>query len=73
MFAKFEKIKNKPKFLIADTIKTKGVKFMEHTEVMKKINIIIGMQALRTIKIFKSSKILYQKINLLIKKEKMLT
>ena len=25
VFAKFEKIKNKPKFLIADTIKGKGV------------------------------------------------
>ena len=31
-----KKSKIKPKFLIADTIKGKGVKFMEHTEVMKK-------------------------------------
>ena len=35
IFAKFSKIKNKPKFLIADTIKGKGVNFMEHTNVMK--------------------------------------
>ena len=61
VFAKFEKIKNKPKFLIADTIKGKGVKFMEHTEVMKKINIIIGMQALRTIKIFQKLKKFFTK------------
>jgi transketolase len=32
---KFLKIRNKPKFLIADTIKGKGVDFMEHTKVMK--------------------------------------
>ena len=32
---KFSNIKNKPKFLIADTIKGKGVSFMEHTKVMK--------------------------------------
>ena len=43
---------------------------MEHTEVMKKINIIIGMQALRTIKIFQKLKKFFTKINLLIKKEK---
>jgi transketolase len=36
IFSKFKKIKNKPKFLIADTIKGKGVNFMEHTSVMKK-------------------------------------
>ena len=36
IFIKFSKIKNKPKFLIADTIKGRGVKFMEHTQVMKK-------------------------------------
>lgn len=35
IFSKFQKIKNKPKFLIADTIKGKGVDFMEHTKVMK--------------------------------------
>jgi transketolase len=35
IFTKFSKIKNKPKFLIADTIKGKGVNFMEHTKVMK--------------------------------------
>ncbi len=35
IFLKFLKIKNKPKFLIADTIKGKGVDFMEHTNVMK--------------------------------------
>tara|TARA_B100000965_G_scaffold19470_1_gene14553 strand:- start:13830 stop:14819 length:990 start_codon:yes stop_codon:yes gene_type:complete len=35
IFSKFLKIKNKPKFLIADTIKGKGVDFMEHTKVMK--------------------------------------
>jgi len=32
---KFLKIRNKPKFLIADTIKGKGVDFMEHPKVMK--------------------------------------
>ena len=31
VFAKFEKINNKPKFLIADTIKGKGVSFMENS------------------------------------------
>ena len=36
---KILKIKNKPKFLIADTIKGKGVNFMEHTKVMKSNNI----------------------------------
>jgi transketolase len=36
VFKKFIKIKNKPKFLIADTIKGKGVSFMEHPKVMKK-------------------------------------
>ena len=35
IFTKFLKIKNKPKFLIADTVKGKGVNFMEHTKVMK--------------------------------------
>ena len=35
VFEKFSNIKNKPKFLIADTIKGKGVGFMEHTKVMK--------------------------------------
>ena len=35
IFTKFSKIRNKPKFLIADTIKGKGVNFMEHTNVMK--------------------------------------
>ena len=36
VFKKFKKIKNKPKFLIADTVKGKGVNFMEHTQVMKR-------------------------------------
>ena len=36
IFKKFSKIKNKPKLLIADTIKGKGISFMEHTKVMKK-------------------------------------
>ena len=36
VFNNFSKIKNKPKLLIADTIKGKGVSFMEHPEVMKK-------------------------------------
>ena len=36
IFSKFKKIRNKPKFLIADTIKGKGVSFMEHINVMKK-------------------------------------
>ena len=36
VFKKFSRIKNKPKLLIADTIKGKGVSFMEHTRVMKK-------------------------------------
>jgi hypothetical protein len=31
-----KKINNKPKFLILDTIKGKGVSFMEHTKVMQK-------------------------------------
>lgn len=35
---KILKIKNKPKFLIADTIKGKGINFMEHTKVMKSNN-----------------------------------
>ncbi len=35
IFTKFLKIKNKPKFLIADTVKGKGVNFMEHIKVMK--------------------------------------
>ena len=36
IFSKFKKIRDKPKFLIADTIKGKGVDFMEHPNVMKK-------------------------------------
>lgn len=36
IFLKFKKIKNKPKFIIADTVKGKGVSFMEHINVMKK-------------------------------------
>ena len=32
---KIKKINNKPRFLIADTIKGKGVNFMEHSSVMK--------------------------------------
>tara|TARA_E500000331_G_scaffold339162_1_gene369139 strand:- start:213 stop:1208 length:996 start_codon:yes stop_codon:yes gene_type:complete len=36
VFNNFSKIKNKPKLLIADTIKGKGVSFMEHPIVMKK-------------------------------------
>ena len=36
VFKKFEKIKNKPKLLIADTIKGKGISLIEHTNVMKK-------------------------------------
>jgi len=36
VFKKFSKIKNKPKLLIADTIKGKGVSFMEHNKIMKK-------------------------------------
>ena len=36
VFKKFKKIKNKPKFLIADTVKGKGVNFMEHTQVFKR-------------------------------------
>ncbi len=35
-FKKFSKIKNKPKLLIADTIKGKGISFMEHPKIMKK-------------------------------------
>ena len=35
IFKKLSKIKNKPKFIIADTVKGKGVHFMEHTKVMK--------------------------------------
>ena len=71
VFAKFEKIKNKPKFLIADTIKGKGVKFMEHTEVMKKNKYYNWHAGAPNDKDFsKAQKILYQKINLLIKKEK---
>ena len=34
-FKKISRIKNKPKFIIADTVKGKGVNFMEHTKVMK--------------------------------------
>ncbi len=36
VFKKFSKIKNKPKLLIADTVKGKGISFMEHPKVMKK-------------------------------------
>lgn len=36
VFNKFKKIKNKPKLLIADTIKGKGVKLIEHVSFMKK-------------------------------------
>ena len=36
VFNKFSKIKNKPKLLIADTIKGKGISFMEHTKIMRK-------------------------------------
>ncbi len=36
VFKKFEKVKNKPKLLIADTIKGKGLNKIEHTKVMKK-------------------------------------
>jgi transketolase len=36
VFKSFDKIKNQPKFLIADTIKGKGISFMEHDYVMKK-------------------------------------
>ena len=36
VFNKFSTIKNKPKLLIADTIKGKGISFMEHTKIMKK-------------------------------------
>jgi transketolase len=35
-FDRLKKINNKPKFLILDTIKGKGVSFMEHTKVMQK-------------------------------------
>ena len=35
-FNKFLKIKNKPKVLIADTIKGKGIRMIEHTKFMKK-------------------------------------
>ncbi len=36
VFNKFSTIKNKPKLLIADTIKGKGISFMEHTKIMRK-------------------------------------
>lgn len=36
VFNKFKKIKNKPKLLIADTIKGKGIKLIEHVAFMKK-------------------------------------
>lgn len=36
IFKKIKNIKNKPKILIADTIKGKGIKNIEHTNVMKK-------------------------------------
>ena len=36
VFSKFKKVNKKPKFLIADTIKGRGVNFMEHIHVMKK-------------------------------------
>tara|TARA_B100001750_G_scaffold201242_1_gene175896 strand:+ start:38 stop:913 length:876 start_codon:yes stop_codon:yes gene_type:complete len=36
VFKKFDKIKNKPKMLIADTIKGKGISKIEHTKIMKK-------------------------------------
>ena len=36
IFKSFSKVKNKPKLLIADTIKGKGISFMEHPMIMKK-------------------------------------
>jgi len=36
IFNNFSKIKSKPKLLIADTVKGKGISFMEHPKVMKK-------------------------------------
>ena len=41
-FKKLNIVKNKPKFLIANTIKGKGIESIEHTVFMKKINLILG-------------------------------
>ena len=68
-FSKFEKIKNKPKFLIADTIKGNGVNFMEHNKVMKKkgyYNWHAGAPDDNSFK--KAQEILFEKIKNLLKK-----
>ena len=66
------KNQNKPKFLIADTIKGKGVKFMEHTEVMKKNKYYNWYRENSNDKDFSKAQKLAKKL-ILIKKEKMLT
>jgi transketolase len=65
VFKKFSTIKNKPKLLIADTIKGKGISFMEHTKVMKKKKIYSWHAgAPNDEDFFKAQKELIQKINL---------
>lgn len=69
--SKLLKIKYKPKFLIADTIKGKGVSFMEHPYVMKKnkyYNWHAG--APNDNNFFKAQNILIKKINSLVIRRK---
>ncbi len=69
IFYKFKKIRDKPKFLIADTIKGKGVDFMEHTKVMKKQKYYNWHAGAPSDHIFKKAQgILLKKIKKLLKK-----
>lgn len=71
IFSKFDKIHNKPKFLIADTIKGKGVNFMEHPEVMKKKKYYSWHAGAPNDRdFFKAQDILYKKIKDLFRKLK---
>lgn len=66
---KILKINNKPKFLIADTIKGKGVNFMEHTKVMKSNNIYSWHSGAPDEENFlKAQSILIKKIQFMLKK-----
>ncbi len=69
VFKKIKRIKNKPKFIIADTIKGKGISIMEHTKVMKKNSYYQWHAGAPNDKIFdKSQSELIKKIKFLAKK-----